>query len=882
MSGTSWLLGSGNPWHSADPAAEFAGAPSAVVANPRAGLALASLANGPLGLASPDDSLGQLTLPRGIAVDGDALFVLSHDGALVYRYDSLREALEPLAHIGEQGLCGAQNDAVFCEPRRFRKASAIAALHGALYVADPQAHRVQVFDRRTLALLRIHDGIGAPTDLALGDAAVYILDSASGRVYRDAPACDALALVIDLPSAAQTGYDGGVSHPDRLAVDATGHVYLRRQRSGKVELEVFDLSGKLPATCPRGRIFDSAQVRDRFPPPAVTMDSVGVLTPADRLLDPCGLRRPIADTTPRWVVEGRLYLADPASRALRVLLADGRMRHQFGPLDASGTEVPADSAEAWSVADVVALGGAAIILDERHQRIYAHRIGNSALQFWFAAPAGSERQWHRIAADDSGCLLLWDGSADLVDRFSIQCQARGVVPLRSVRQFFQRAPGRQPDRTGVLLTRAGVRPRPDKPVPVWPSARYQQHGTWTSEWLDSDMHDCHWHLIELSVGRLPPGSCIVVRTRTSNDEEDARSPSAGLPGSWDDTPAFIAPAQPEPGAATGFDSDLLVLSGPGRYLQLQVELTGNGVDSPVLDHMRIRFPRESLLEYLPALYSSAPGQQEFLDRFLSIVQTTWSAIEREVESFQRYLDPDSVPPEALPYLAEWLDVQLEGTLRPEQNRSLLQAMQRLWRKWGTVDGLRDWVRVYLASLANIDESALEQLGVPGIVESFVERRQLLLGDGSAALGTAQPLWSPAVERRFQVGVFERLGDVELVSIGDPQADALRHYAHAFHVYIPAQLVRTPADEAMVRRAIEAQKPAHTTYELVLVEPRLRIGVQSTIELDTVIGGPVAGPLPCPAVLDAPSRAPYQRLGFDTLLGPGSEGGNQPRLTRVLT
>lgn len=881
MSGNSWLLGSGNPWRSADPAAESADAPGTVVANARAGLSLASLGSGPLGLASPDDSLGQLTLPRGIAVDGDALFVLSQDGSMVYRYNALHESLEPLAHVGAQGLRGTQDEAAFREPRRFRHASAIAALHGTLYVADPEANRVQVFDQRTLALLRIHNGLATPADLAAGDDEVFILDSENCRAYRATPGCDTLTLVIELPPAAQAGCDGGLSHPDHVAVDAAGLVYLRRHHGGHTELEVFDVSGRLPARCPREHVLDNAQVRDRFPPPPVTMDSSGILTAAERVLDPCGLRHPIADGTPRWRVDGRLYVADPASRSVRVLLDDGRLRHQFGPLDAAGGEVPADSAQAWSPADVVALGGAAIILDERYQRIYAHRMSDSALRFWFAAPAGLERQWHRIAADDSGCLLLWDGSGDLVDRLSPKGRVRGVVALRSVRQFFNHVPVQPAVRPGVLLTRSGVRPRPSQPVPVWPQARFRQHGTWTGQWLDSGIHGCHWHLIELSVSRLPPGSGVIVRTRTSNDEKDARTSSAGLPGSWDDTPAFIAPAQPEPGAATSFDTDLLVLSGPGRYLQLQVELTGNGVDSPVLDHLRIRFPRESLLDYLPALYSAAPEQQEFLDRFLSIVQTTWSRIEREVETFQRYLDPDSVPPEALPYLAEWLDVRLEGTWGPEQNRRLLQAMPRLRPKWGTVDGLRDWVRVYLANLADIDEGALKQLGVPGIVESFVERRQLLLNDASAMLGTAQALWSPAVERRFQVGVFERLGDVELVSTGDPQTDALRHYAHAFRVLVPAQLVRTPADEAMVRRAIEAQKPAHATYELVLVEPRLRIGVQSTIGLDTIIGGPVAGPLLCAAVVDAPSRPPYQRLGFDTILSPGSEGDSRSRLTRVL-
>jgi hypothetical protein len=151
---------------------------------------------------------------------------------------------------------------------------------------------------------------------------------------------------------------------------------------------------------------------------------------------------------------------------------------------------------------------------------------------------------------------------------------------------------------------------------------------------------------------------------------------------------------------------------------------------------------------------------------------------------------------------------------------------------------------------------------------------LWIGAQGARLCATDPLWSPAVERRFQVGVFDQVGEVELVSTGTPELDVFRHYAHAFRVYAPAAFIRTPDDEALLRRAIELQKPAHVTYELVLVEPRLRIGDQSVIELDTVIGGGSAGTLPCEGHPDPPSRPPHQRLGFDaTLAGRGCASGS---------
>jgi len=490
MNGSSWLLGSGNPWHTAGADDAVPGpTPPATVANEQDGLSLPSLAAGPLGLASADDSLGRLVLPRGVAVEGDSLFILSDDGSFIYRYDPLHQSLEPLAFIGAQGLSGPQDDSAFLEPRRFRDACAIAVQHGTLYVADPAAQRVQVFDLQTLALVRIHGGIH-PADLAAGADGVFILDRRSGRVYEASPRRDSLMAVVDLNAggAARPSLAGRAHRWDRVAIDRQGRIYLRYRCADTLELDVFDVSRCLPATCMREQIFDSAEVRDRFLPPPITMDGSGVLAAPDRLLDPCGLRRAPANGLSGWEIDDRFYVADPTSGGLHVYLSGGRLRHRFGPFDQNGLAVAADSPDAWSLADVAALDSTALVLDERHQFVYGHRLGEGTLRQWFAAPAGFERRWRRIAAEASGCLLLWDGRGTVVDRLTQHGRSLGTVALRTVRALFARSPSaRQPSSppNGVMLTRSGVRARPRKAIPAWPAARFHTGGDWTSEWLDS-------------------------------------------------------------------------------------------------------------------------------------------------------------------------------------------------------------------------------------------------------------------------------------------------------------------------------------------------------------------------------------------------------------
>jgi phage tail-like protein len=877
MNGTSWLLGGKYPWRSVDPTTERAGSGSSAIAS-RAGLALAALAEGPFGLQSKDGSLGRLTLPLGVAVDGEAVLVLSHDRSLVFRYDPVSMTLAPLPEIGRHGLGDDASDTEYLEARRFRNAANIAAVDGALYVADVDARRVQVFDLETLALVRIHAGLGLPTDVAAGRHAAYVLDKARGVIYRASPDRDDLVLAVD-SGKKWKGWS-------RIAVDDDGRIYALDDSQSPPVLEVFDVRGAGPATAPVATLRDRAEARKEFSEPQVWF-SRGGFELSDRLADPCGLRKPNPNVR-RWKADNRIYTIDRETREVRVLLPDGRVRHRFGPFDARGSDVPADAESAWIPADVAETDGCVLILDERHQAVYSHHRGNETLRRRFAGPSDSPAKWRRIAVDDGTCVLLWDGISAYVDKFDLRGRSLGKVPARDAKRHFASAEDGAADKPAgpFRLTRDGTVLVGAALGPVTIDLAFEKSAVWMTKWLDSDIYNCQWHLIEVSMATLPPGSRVVVKTRTSNEKQDDADALAALPqaraaGSWRATEAIAGPAQsgdPEKPPRV----DVLVQSGPGQYLQLQVELTGSGFTTPVIDSIRLRFPRESLLEYLPAIYSQPEDQRAFLDRFLSIAQTTWSAIEEEVETFERFLDADSVPPSALEYLASWLDLPLEATWKPDEKRKLLRAMPRLRATWGTVDAMAAWLRVYLSKLSGVDEPSLETASIPQIVESFVERRRLMLGDpASTTLPAAHGLWSPSVERRFQVGVFDVEGEIELVSVGDPDVDVFTHYAHSFRIFMPAAWVRTPEDEAMIRRAIDQQKPAHTTYELVLIEPRFRVGEQSTIGLDTVIGGPLPGALVCSDVVDAPSRPPSQRLGFDTTVGCGDRRSDRT-IERILT
>src|SRR5205823_800722 len=70
---------------------------------------------------------------------------------------------------------------------------------------------------------------------------------------------------------------------------------------------------------------------------------------------------------------------------------------------------------------------------------------------------------------------------------------------------------------------------------------------------------------------------------------------------------------------------------------------------------------------------------------------------------------------------------------------------------------------------------------------------------------------------------------------DPLLDPFSVYANKFSVFVPATKISSPSAQTAVNALIEREKPAYTQFSLVPLEPRLRLGVQSTLGLDAIVG-----------------------------------------------
>jgi hypothetical protein len=122
---------------------------------------------------------------------------------------------------------------------------------------------------------------------------------------------------------------------------------------------------------------------------------------------------------------------------------------------------------------------------------------------------------------------------------------------------------------------------------------------------------------------------------------------------------------------------------------------------------------------------------------------------------------------------------------------------------------------------------------PLILEHFQLRRWLFLGAGR--LGDQAVLWGKRIVSRSQLGDGAQLAHTQLLTIQDPYRDPFHFYAHKFSVFVPAAYEKSGQHRKALENLLQAERPAHTLHHLEFVAPRFRIGVQSMIGFDSVVG-----------------------------------------------
>ena len=403
-----------------------------------------------------------------------------------------------------------------------------------------------------------------------------------------------------------------------------------------------------------------------------------------------------------------------------------------------------------------------------------------------------------------------------------------------------------------LVFDAGGEPVVPEPVPV--PVNYYTSGTVTFGPLDSKTRACIWHRIILH-GMLPSGTRIEVNTFSS--EEHIPLEQLADFARWETGQT-----------AHAFDDDswdCLIRSGAGRYLWLRLGFAGNGLATPAIEAIEIEFPRIGSRQYLPAVFSAEAGSADFTDRFLALFDTTLRGIERAIDTSPALFEPlsspaqkvEKAPIDFLGWLASWMGLRFDRSWPEAKRRTFLKRYGSWLDRRGTLNGLRNALILLLgldrgtacecpdqpvvrcghrpANCAPPTPYPIKWQVPPLVLEHFRVRRWLYIGCGR--LGGHSVLWGQRIVNRSLLDVNAQVGVTQQVARPDPLRDPFHSHAYQFTVFVPSCVRDNAARRKALENLLAAESPAHTRYYVEYVEPRFRIGVQSTLGFDAVVAAP---------------------------------------------
>jgi hypothetical protein len=402
--------------------------------------------------------------------------------------------------------------------------------------------------------------------------------------------------------------------------------------------------------------------------------------------------------------------------------------------------------------------------------------------------------------------------------------------------------------------------------------------------LDGRIRNCVWHRVLLDAC-LPAGATVRVWTRAHNDLDllptVPYSPEPALVLRRDDGELpFYRPALLHKAASEGADLrlmeeigvwELLIQESQGRYAQVRLELAGNGRITPMIEALRVYYPRFSYPErYLPAIYRDPADADaaSFLERLLANNEGFYSEIEGKMRDVSLLFDARSAPGEALDWLAGWYgllvdplwaDIQARRVVqmtagsssspwkraaynpRFDRRRLFIRYARKLYQRRGTLDGIRFALLLLLDPCLELLLERFKQAAVNATDPLHRDLDRLAMPHPTPVTGEQaleDMLYAYVLAQPSQVRLVERFmtrGGRELLA-GDPTAtgDArpFEADAHRFSVLTPQGM--SAEEEAMVGRIINLEKPAHTQFEVRRFWDAFRIG-EIRLGLDTVVG-----------------------------------------------
>lgn len=137
--------------------------------------------------------------------------------------------------------------------------------------------------------------------------------------------------------------------------------------------------------------------------------------------------------------------------------------------------------------------------------------------------------------------------------------------------------------------------------------------------------------------------------------------------------------------------DALLDGVEGRYVRLKIRMEKKSGAQVGISRIRICFPQETWLSYLPEIYCENVSEDSFFLRYLGIFQALYEDMTERIRHIPQYFSPFTKSREALYELSGWFDLKNGELWNEEQRRYLILHAARLLRIRGTVEYLKELI-----------------------------------------------------------------------------------------------------------------------------------------------------------------------------------------------
>jgi phage tail-like protein len=443
-----------------------------------------------------------------------------------------------------------------------------------------------------------------------------------------------------------------------------------------------------------------------------------------------------------------------------------------------------------------AADGGVCIFDTLYARLFGFGSGGE-IRFRMMFPA---LPYAGICADSAGRLYIGDsrqldlGSED--DRFIIQLNASGEM-TGTITSFRGKTDQLLIDRKDRLYTLNGdeglITILNLQPRTLLMEETGVPEGMWLSTAFDSAEAETVWHKLTLQ-SFVPDGTQLHVSYFSLNEDSCIINGSYRKVDEWikDDTVSYrdklqgLAPLWSEPIINP---QDALFFGAKGRYLWLKLDWIASERYTPLLESLRVYFPRETYLSYLPAVYQEDADSRDFLERFLSLFGTLFTEIEDEIGDLSAYIDPERATGEHLRWLATWVGLETDDYWTDEHVKAFIKAAPELYRYRGTRHGLMKAIEIYT-----------------GAKPLIVEYHQTKAMRDHAEL-------RPLIDQLYG---------------GDP---------YTFTVLLQPEQVQAEKQRVVIEQLLEEQKPAYTEAKLVQLQPWMYLDLHTYLGVNTLLTEP---------------------------------------------